>query len=161
MPIPPSILSYEELAGEINDYSAVVDPTTDLPANASNMTRAALAAMSRITPKIYLEWTNDGTDALITQFDSVVGNADINRPTITKTGTGQWRLTFSAFVTDFMGVSQPWNFRNAEASALDSLVILHLQTFLVAPNVIDVFIWELPGAIATDAAGTNLLVRIY
>lgn len=161
MPILPSSLSYEELAGSINDYSEVVDPTTDLPADASNMTRAAIAAMSRMCPRVYLEWTNDGTDALISDFDSVVGNAQSNQPTIAKQATGQWRFTFSAFVTDFLGNSQPWNFRHAEACALDGLVTLHIQTFRVAPNIIDVYIWQLPGAIADDGAGTNILLRVY
>lgn len=161
MPIPPSALSYEELAGEINDYTTVVDPTTDLPAGASNKERAAVAAMSRMTPQLYVEWTNDGTNGIVTQFDSVVGNSDAYKPTITREALGQWRFTFSAFVNDLMGLSQPWNFKNAEACALDGLVPLHLQCFRVAPNIIDVFIRALPGAIASDGVGTNMLVRIY
>ena len=161
MPILPSALSYEEIAGTLNDYTEVVDPTTDLPANADNKTRASVAAMSRMSPRVYLEWTNDGTNATISQFDSVVGNAALSQPTITKQATGQWRLEFAAYVTDFMGESQPWNFKNADASALDTFVILHIQTFRVAPNIIDVYIWQLPGAIADDAGGMNILTRIY
>jgi len=160
MPTLPSSLSYAELAGPINDYSDVVDPTTDLPAEVSNIERAAVAAMSRMVPRLYVEWSNDGTVGTVLDFDSVVGNSDAYKPTFTKVGTGIWRLTFSAYVTDLMGNSQAWNFRHATSEARSSSP-LHLQSIRAAANIIDVYIWSLPTANANDATTLRLCTRVY
>ena len=156
----PNSISYEQLAGPLNDYSEVVDPTTDLPAVASNTQRAAVAAMSRMSERIFVVWTNNGTDATIVDFDSVVGNAVEYRPTITKQGTGHWRMTFPAFVTDMLGDQRAWNFRHGDGCALHNEPI-HVQVKKVAPNIVDVYMWILPAATANDVGGVQIMTRVY
>ena len=156
----PDSISYEQLAGSLNDYSDVVDPTTDLPSIASNTTRAGVAAMSRLIERAYVVWTNDGTDATIVDFDSVVGNAPENRPTFTKQGTGHWRLTFPAFVNDLLGDQRAWNFRYGDGSAQHNEPI-HVQVKKIAPNVVDVYMWLLPAATANDVGGVQIMTRVY
>lgn len=156
----PDSISYEQLAGPLNDYSDVVDPTTDLPAIASNTTRAGVAAMSRMSERLFVVWTNDGTTATIVDFDSVVGNAAEYRPTITKQNTGHWRLTFSAFVNDLLGEQRAWNFRYGDGSALHTSP-LHVQCKKIAPNIMDVYIWAIPSGTANDGASAEIMTRVY
>lgn len=156
----PDSISYEQLAGSLNDYSDVVDPTTDLPSIASNTTRAGVAAMSRMSERVFVMWTNDGTDATIVDFDSVVGNAVEYRPTITKQGTGHWRFSFSAFVTDLLGDQRAWNFRYGNGNVFHNEPI-HVQVKKVAPNIVDVYMWALPSATANDVGGVQIAVWVY
>lgn len=48
----PNKQSYDNLGGELSDYSPVTDPTTDLSAEASNETRVDVAAMTRTIPRV-------------------------------------------------------------------------------------------------------------
>jgi len=102
------------------DYTQPVDPTTDLPADASNNYRASVAGMTNMSKRIFVIYTNDGSDAVINDFDTVIGNSSSNYPTISKIGDGHWRLAFPATCTDLLGAEQFWNFRYAKGQAFSS-----------------------------------------
>lgn len=160
--ILPGTTDLAELAGHLNDYSEPVDPTTDLPAEASNKTRANVAAMTRLTPRIYLQWSNDGTNGTVVFFDSVVGNDATNWPTFLKTAPGAWRLTFPASAIDLLNQSQDWNFRYGEGDLVASTPG-KVQVVRFAPNIVDVYLWALTvaPAAADDLAGETIAVRIF
>lgn len=150
---------FASLAGKLNDYTTVVDPTTDLPSNASNTTRADVSGMTRIIDRVYVKWTNDGTDATVLDFDSVVGNAASLRPTITKIGTGHWRFTWAPSLTNLLGEEVFWNFREGRGHAAHNEPI-HVQAKRYSPNVIDVYMWNLPAATANDVGGVELTLWV-
>lgn len=161
MPLPDKD-DFPSLAGKLNDYTEVVDPTTDLPSLASNITRANVAGMTRTVDRVYVKWTVpelDNTSANVLDFDSVVGNESSLRPTITKVTIGQWRFTWTPSLTNLMGDEAFWNFREGHAHASHSSPI-HLQAKRVSPNVIDVYMWSLPSASATDAVGATLTLWV-
>ncbi|MRG98202.1 hypothetical protein [Polyangium spumosum] len=159
----PAIDDLSTFGGILSDYTEVVDPTTDLPALASNQVRADVAAMTRLCPRAFVIWTNDGSDGTVVTFDSVVGSSSsyypTYYPTITKQATGHWRLTFTASVTDFLGETQFWNFRYGEGCMLSS-TFGTAQVVKVAPNIVDAYLFDAAGA-ASDFAGSNILTRVY
>lgn len=159
MGVLPASSSYESLGGTIADYDAVVDPTVDLPAVADSESRANVAAMTRTTRRVSFVFTNNGTVATVALFDSVVGNALGAQPTPNKQATGHWRFTFSASVTDLKGGTQAWNFRTGHGSAQHNEPI-HVQVKVVAPNIVDVYMWNLPAATANDVGGVPILVEL-
>jgi len=156
----PDIDSFASLAGKLNDYSDVVDPTVDLPADAGNTTRANVAGMTRMLERVFVIWSNDGTDGTVAVFDSVIGNDAALYPVITKIGTGHWRMTWTPGVIDMLGRETAWSFRHALGEALHSEPI-KVQCVKTQPNAIDVYMWVLPAATANDVAGVSLLVRVY
>ncbi|MDI3282106.1 hypothetical protein [Polyangium sp. 15x6] len=155
----PAIDDLSTFGGVLQDYTEVVDPTTDLPALASNQVRADVAAMTRICARAVVIWTNDGTDGTVVTFDSVVGNSSSYYPTFSKQATGHWRMTFSASVTDFLAQTQYWNFRYGTGCMLSS-TFGTVQVVKVAPNIVDAYLFDAAGA-ASDFAGSNILTRVY
>lgn len=158
MPLPDSD-DYALLAGNLNDYTPVVDPTTDLPDVASNTTRADVAGMSRLIDRAFVKWTNNGTTATIVNFDSVVGNDVSLRPVITKLGTGHWRFTWAPSLTNLLGQEAFWSFRDGHGAAAHNEPI-HVQVKRIAPNIMDVYMWALPAATANDVGGVELTLWV-
>ena len=155
----PTASTYESLGGQIIDYDEIVDPTTDLPASADCETRANVAAMSRMTKRVWFTWTNNGSVGTIVLFDSVVGNSAGNYPTINKQNTGHWRFTFPALVVDLLGNETAWSFKTASGQVLHNEPI-HVQCKVIAPNTIDVYMWTLPSAAANDVGGVSINVEV-
>lgn len=159
MSLLPNASTYESLGGTIVDYSEIVDPTTDLPAVADCETRANVAAMTRMTKRVWFTWTNNGSVGTLVSFDSVVGNSATNYPTINKQATGRWRFTFPAAIVDAFGNAGAWTFKLANGSAQHNEPI-HVQGTVVTPNEIDIYMWNLPAATANDVAGVLLSVEV-
>jgi hypothetical protein len=159
MSVLPASSSYESLGGTIADYDGVVDPTTDLPADADSESRANVAAMTRTARRVSFVFTNDGTTATVTLFDSVAGNAIAVQPGKGKQATGWWRFTFPASVTDLKGGTQAWSFRTGHGSAQHNEPV-HVQVRIAAPNIVDVYMWAIPSGAASDVAGVPILVEV-
>jgi len=159
MALLPTASTLDDLGGIIRDYDAVVDPSTDLPASADTEARANVAAMSRVVRRLWFVWSNDGSLVTMVSFDSVAGNSMINYPTPAKQNTGHWRFTFPAVVVDALGNEQAWNFKRATGSALHSEPI-HVQCKIVSPHIVDVYMWALPAATASDVTGVQFYVEV-
>lgn len=158
----PSLDSFDATYGGIKqDYTQPVDPATDLPAEAMNHVRASAAGMTRVCKKIFVIWENDGTDAIINDFDSVIGNGSENYPVISKVGSGQWQFTFPATCTDFLGSEQFWNFRYATGDAFLFAFPVKVQTIISAPNQVQVYLFDLNSLSLDDLPGISLLLEIY
>ena len=159
MALLPTASTLDDLGGVISDYDEIVDPTKDLPASADTESRANVAAMSRVVERLWFIWSNDGTVVTLVSLDSVVGSAMANNPTTNKQNTGHWRFTFPAVVVDALGNEQAWNFKRATGSALHSEPI-HVQCKIVSPHIVDVYMWALPAATASDVTGVQFYVEV-
>lgn len=161
MPVLPGTASFEELAGALNNYAEVVDPTTDLPALADNIARANVAALSRLAPRIVFVYTTSGSTGTVTpgSFDSVVGVGAVNYPIFAKVADGQWRLVFPVDCTDSLGETQAWAFKRARAT-VESGAPAFSRGVKVDPNTIDIFTWTAAG-VADDLAGESIRVEVY
>lgn len=144
------------------DYTQAVDPTTDLPAEASNQFRASVAGMTNLSKRIFIIYTNDGSSAaVINDFDTVVGNESFNYPTFSKIADGHWRLTFQALCLDLLGNTQFWNFRYATGDVFSAATPCKIQCQISAPNIVEVYSWPLTSLVPDDLAGIATLVEIY
>lgn len=160
MPLPNSDDFDADYSGIKTDYSEAVDLTTDLPAAASNNARASTAGLTRTAKRVYVIWSNNGTTGTISEFDSVIGNASINYPTISKVGTGLWRFTFPATCVDMLGNTAFWNFKYAAGDAFTSAAPCKVQTQISAPNVVEVYLFDLGAPGLDDLSGIDLLLEI-
>lgn len=106
----PDKNSYQNLGGEIVDYSAVVDPTTDLGAAQDDDARADVAAMTRTAIRAYVTFTAT-TSPTPTEHDAVWGNADLVAPTIIRSSAGVFIVTWPASVVDARGITHSVNLR--------------------------------------------------
>lgn len=161
MPILPGTASFEELGGALTNYTEVVDPTTDLPDIVSNQTRAIVAGLSRLAPRAFLEFTNDGITGTLTPgtFDSVVGNGAANYPSVLRVAEGWYRFVFPATCIDFLGNTQSWSFKRAKGQILTGVPGL-TRGVKVDPNTVDLFLFNLSG-IEADFAGERIEVEVY
>lgn len=101
----PNKNDYDTLGGEKDNYEEVTDPSTDLSAEASNETRADVAAMTRTAIRAWVGFTVNGTDVEVsnTDFDAVYGNAIAYKPTGVRNGVGDYTFTFPEEIEDARG----------------------------------------------------------
>ena len=100
----PNANSFNNLGGELVDYSPVTNPTTDLSAEASNEMRSDVAAMTRTVTKAWVAFTVSGSSVIgvaNSDFDAVYGNAQIYKPTGVYNSVGAYTITFPASIIDF------------------------------------------------------------
>jgi len=79
----PDKQTYSALGGDIQDYQAVEDPTTDLSDEQSNETRADVAAMTRMIPRAMVSFTTNGATCTVVDHEAVWGNALSVKPVVT------------------------------------------------------------------------------
>lgn len=111
----PDKATFATVGGTILDYSAVEDPNTDLAAEFSNEVRADTAAMTRMIPRAYVAFTTNGTTCTVVEHDAVWGNDLAIAPTVARTGTGAYTVTWPTTVTDARGVVRSLNLRRGSA----------------------------------------------
>ncbi|KYF87779.1 hypothetical protein BE20_24860 [Sorangium cellulosum] len=117
----PDKNDFAALGGELVDYSPPEDPTTDLSAEASNEARADTAAMTRMIERAFVSFTTNGSTATVTDHDAVWGNALAYKPTISRTGAGNYLVTWPTTVTDARGVTRSLNLRFGVGNVGESL----------------------------------------
>lgn len=97
MPLP-DLDSFDTVGGELAEYTAPTDSTTDLPGGADNNARANVAAMTRMMPRAYAVFLYNGSTVTIVEFDAVWGNDPLYKPTPARTSAGVFTLTYPATV---------------------------------------------------------------
>ena len=157
----PDKNDYSVLGGELADYSAVADPTTDLPAEASNEMRADVAAMTRTAIRAWCGFTIDGYAAPSisnTDYDAVYGNAMDYKPVVTRNSTGNYTIDFPTTVTDARGITHDLNlqcgFINSESSGLVGNAIK------TDANTFNVLIYDLSGAASDPGTDKRILLFV-
>lgn len=107
----PDKSTFASIGGEIIDFSAVEDPNTDLAGAFNSEVRADVAAMTRMIPRAYVAFTLSGTTCTVVEHDAVWGNDLAVVPTIVRTGTGAFTVTWPTTVTDARGTVHSLNLR--------------------------------------------------
>jgi len=149
----PQSQSYDGLGGDISDYAPVVDPTTDLPAEASNETRADVAQMTRMIGRAFVQFDNGGE---VNQHDAVWGNADGVKPVVDYVSAGRYQVTWPSSVVDARGVTRTINLRVGLPS-VETFGYIPAVT-RTAPNVFLVEVYGIAAGTLDDPSGLITLV---
>lgn len=110
----PNSATYPTYGGEKADYSPVADPTTDLSAAQLNEARSDVAAMTRMIPRAYVAFSYATGVVTVADNDSVWGNA--TPPTVARTATGTFLITWPASIVDARGNTQTVNLRRGDGN---------------------------------------------
>jgi hypothetical protein len=114
----PDKATFATLGGEISDYSAVEDPTTDLAGAFDSEARADVAAMTRMIPRAMVSYTTDGVTCTVVEHDAVWGSDLPVKPTVVLDlgYGGKSVVTWPTTVTDARGVVRALNLRRGVAN---------------------------------------------
>ena len=144
-----SILTGDTLdtyGGAKNDYSPVIDATTDLAAAEGNAAMAATAAMSRMRFACWARFTTAGTATpTLTAHEELWGAVGLAPPVIVRTGAGTYHITYPTNVQDEIGRSSPGysgptplNLRAGIGQAGSTLAVYTVQVIVLSSNVLAV-----------------------
>jgi hypothetical protein len=156
MPLP-DVDSFATLAGPLNQYSSVEDPTTDLPAVADNALRGDAAAMTHSATRGYWVFLYNGSTVTITEADAVWGSSPTYYPTPARTSAGLFTLTFPTTVpyVDSSGTANV-NLRRGWANIEGSPLEAHVER--TSANVVTVRVYTPSTLAATDPTNFNVVV---
>ena len=162
----PAQDSLNTLGGALNDYSAVVDPTTDRGAAAVNTLVADVAMMGAIAPRAWCLFTAAATTAgmMLVSHNAGWGNSPGVAPTLARSAVGIYTLTWPASVSSVITPGAPgadvtpWtlNIQDAFAAAKSAAAPFYLAGAVGLVNVITVY--TSLANVATDATGVNISV---
>lgn len=151
----PDTDSLSTLGGALSNAWPVVDPTTDLDADADNKNRCDVAMMTHTALRAWCAFTTAATTGALARVghDAMWGNASAIAPALARTGAGTFTLTYPATVYDELGVGHALNFRagfgQSRAVADDGVKVV-----ATAPNVLTVYL-RVAGVLA-DGVGTTI-----
>jgi hypothetical protein len=149
----PNIQSFDNLGGELADYSPVTDPTTDLSAESSNEMRSDVAAMTRTAIKAYVAFTTDGGDVFVASgdYDAVYGNAEIYKPTGVVSDVGKYTITFPSSIVDSRGITQSLNLKMAWCN-FETIgnFALEAKARVTSANTVEVILYDYSGPNISD-----------
>lgn len=155
----PDTDSLNTYGGELADYAPIEDPTTDRSADAANMAFASVAMMTHTIPRAIVQFAGHATTPTRTTHDAVWGNTSGVAPTIAKTGTGVYTVTWPSSVNDELGEAHTVSVRYPTGSALSSTAY-HVQCVATSANVVTVYTFT-AGGVADNLAGVQILVVAY
>lgn len=157
----PNKQSYDNLGGELKDYSVATDPTTDLSAESSNESRSDTAAMTRTCDKVIFTFTTDGADIFIdsADHDAVYGNAEIYKPVGLYNSAGDYDFTLPASIIDARGNPQSLNikFGHGNTDYLYGLVSVKITS----ANTVKVILADSSGPSQSDPPNQTDRVTIF
>lgn len=159
----PDIDALTTYGGALNNYAPVMDPTTDEDVSFRNKYATNVAMMTHMIPRAMRSFVGvtaaAPTDPL-TGFvhDALWGNGTALKPVLSRTSTGLWKCTWSATVTDELGVSHTVNFRRADAQVECGSTKCDATAVVTAPNEVTIRGWTAAG-VADDLNG--LLVTTW
>jgi hypothetical protein len=165
-----SVDSLGTLGGALNNYSPVVDATTDLDAGAGNKAMADIAAMTHCCPRAWTRFTPAGTGApVLTAHDEMWGAVGLAAPIVARTTTGIYTLTWPSNVQDEIPSGspgytgpQPLNLRMATGNSEGGTTYFDAKPVVTSPNVVTVYIWNGASTPAlVDPTGTTFGVVAY
>ena len=120
MPLP-GIDTLDDLGGALSNLGGapVENPQTDLDADADNIARANVAAMTHTATRAWVRWTGFTYSApafvVPDDHDSLWGSSTGVRPTVQQTSAGVYVVTWPATVTDELGNVHTLNIRKPNA----------------------------------------------
>lgn len=104
----PDVDSLATLGGALNDYSPVIDVTTDRAAAAANQAYADTAAMTHTAPRAWARMTLNGSAApALVAHDEHWNNTFNAAPTFARTAGGTYTVTQPATIIDEIPAGLP------------------------------------------------------
>lgn len=96
-------------APQLIDFSAVVDPNTDVSAAGLNQALCTLAMSSLTIPRAIVSFVDTGSTLAFSYQQAVWGNDFSVQPTLGNSGTGLYSITWPATVSDQLAISHSVN----------------------------------------------------
>jgi len=151
MTTPRTIDNYGSV---FDDAYSVEDATTEQSAAYANRVNEDVAHMSRTTPKVILQFltttTAAVTPATVTAGRSHAGTSSGLWPTVSKTATGRYTVTWPASFVDELGVTETLSLTFARGDVIHNTTFARVQCTAAGANVVLV-------SVITNNAGTDTL----
>lgn len=152
----------DSFGGVFSDAYSVEDPTTEISAAYDNRLHEDVAQMSRTTAKVMVQFPTTATAApttvTATAGRSHAGTSSGLYPTVSKTATGRYTLTWPASATDPLNVTETLSLTFARGSVMSLASFGHVQCTAAGANVVLVAIVDLAGADTDLGGGVNIEV---
>ncbi len=155
----PAVDSLATYGGELVDLLPITDPTTDRSAASANAAYASVAGMTHTALRCWCRFTAAATTgALVLQtHDAAWGSSLAVAPTLARTGTGTFTVTWPATFTNELGDTQSVALRAVVVATMEGAIAFQVQAERTAANVVTVHVFSGSGT-ADDAPGFTLIV---
>lgn len=154
--IPPAKSSFDTFGGAKNNYSDVVDPTTDRDASEVNAMAAACSMLTRTNIKAYVRFAGHATAPVVDIHEAVWGNSVLVIPTLVHTSTGVYTITYPSTITDPLAQVQSVVFYDGWSKVNTGATFSAVS---VANNVVTVRTYNSAGSL-NDLVGTSITVYL-
>lgn len=160
--------SFATYGGGLNDYSPVVDPSTDRPAAGANAAYAATAGMTHTAPRAWCRVTLNGSAApVLVAHDAIWGNSVAVAPVLARTGVGTVTSTWPTTVSDEITAGQPGytgplplNLRAGWAQNRGT-TLYHRIIDITSANVATLRVFNAAGSSADTAGATDFDIWVF
>lgn len=103
--------SLDTYGGIKQDFTPIVDATTDRSADEVNECFASVAGMTQTLTRAYFQFTGASSSSIVPNFHNAVwGSAIANIPVISRVSTGIFDVVYPTTIEDNLGNLQPVNF---------------------------------------------------
>jgi len=158
----PEKSSYAQYGGELQDYSPVEDPETDLSAEASNASRCDTSAMTRTATRAWVAFTVSGSTVTIASndYDAVYGNDNTVKPVVVKLIPGLYAVTFPTSVVDARGTTHSVNLNVGFANIEDLADGYFANCKKIGANVFNIAVWSTQDGILADPISGSVRINL-
>ena len=155
----PGIDALSTYGGEKDDYAPIEDQSTDLSASHWNLVASNVAGMTHTVCRAWRTFTagNPPTDPASNVHDAVWGNDVSVKPTVSRSSTGIYLVTWPSSVTDELGESHSTNIRRAWVCLEATLPYFSVATRTSA-TVVSVLVWDSSGVLTDPSANITVFV---
>lgn len=157
----PNVAALATYGGAKQNAAPVEDPTTDRDAGDANKAFADAAAMTHTVMRAWVRIVGSASApalAVVNGHEAVWGNLPAVAPTIGRTTTGDWTVTWPSSITDELGNAIALNLRCALHPNIEGDKGFASAT-ITSPNIARVQLWNSSGT-ASDFAGTTIWVGV-
>lgn len=155
----PDVDSFSAYGGELANYAPIEDATTDEDASWRNLYAMNVAAMTQTATRAWCAFVGHGTtptDPASNVHGAVWGNALGVKPTMARSSTGVFTITYPTSVNDELNESHTVNLKRCWVN-VEGATLYHVQATVTSPNVITVYVFNSAGA-ANDGVGVTFSV---
>ncbi len=158
----PAVDSLDTYGGAKVDLNPITDPTTDRPSAAVNEAYASVAAMTHTAVQCWARVTTAASTGamVLSSHDAAWGNEVSVAPTLARTTTGVFTVTWPATVTDELGDTPTVALRAAARPNTEGATLYFAQAVKTSANVVTFYVFNSAGA-ANDAVGVTFWVGSY
>jgi len=161
-PIWVAPVSLEDLGGGVTkrNYAdqPVVNPETDVDVKQYNGNCSTVSGMSRTSEFARLHATL-GASPAIGAYRGQHGIGLTNAPTLTRIGTGNYRLTWNQTYTDRFGQIGAVNLKTCAIQAHGTTPLI-VQPVVTSAYTIELWVWNMSSTLVDTAAGVTITVGV-